>query len=440
MNSISNSGSPDFWVRLARRGWVILAIMILALYVAGIPARLEIVRATSDWRSLSAFGLSQQNYGFILVGVDFAFILAHYAIAIVIFTRCQQVWMALLVALAMVTNGSLVPLLIIYNHLVIIHPLWQIILNIVIYLSLVSSIFLLYVFPTGRFEPGATRYLAVLWALICLPSVFLPGTAISMAGWPVGVQILVLLVFSGSGVFAQAYRYLHVSRPMQRQQAKWATLGLTAAILGPFAYYLPFVILPELSRNVVPNILFQRMGGSFFAFSQVMQILDTVGFNLLTLIFPLSFAIAILRYRLWDIDLLINRALVYGALSASLLFLYLVVVILLESLSGFFTGEGNNDLVTVISTLTIAAAFNPLRKRIQNGIDRRFYRRRFDAVRTVEAFSAGLRDEVDLKTLSERLVGVVEYTMQPEQVTLWMKGNTGHTVSRATLTADHERG
>jgi len=138
-------------------------------------------------------------------------------------------------------------------------------------------------------------------------------------------------------------------------------------------------------------------------------------------LFPISFAIAIMRYRLWDIDLLINRALVYGALSATLLISYLAIVIFLEVVLRALTGEGQNDLVTVISTLSIAALFAPFRRRVQRGIDRRFYRRKYNAARTVEAFSAGLRQEVELNSLCERLINVVQETVQPEQVSLWLK-------------------
>ena len=230
-----------------------------------------------------------------------------------------------------------------------------------------------------------------------------------------------ILIWSGAGMIAQVYRYTRASSPLQRQQVKWATFGLMAAGLGPLAYFLPFVILPELSQQVVPNILFQRIGASFFSFSYIVRLVDSVGFNLLTLIFPISFAIAILRYRLWDIDILINRALVYTVLSGTLLAVYLASVLLLEGIVRGVTGEGGNQIVTVISTLAIAASFAPLRRQVQNTIDRRFYRSRYNAARTVEAFGEGLREEVDLNTLSDRLVAVVDQTMQPEKVSLWLK-------------------
>jgi hypothetical protein len=263
--------------------------------------------------------------------------------------------------------------------------------------------------------------MAIAWALLCLPAIFAPSLPISMSSWPAPVQIGVHFIFSATGVVAQVYRYVRVSSPVQRQQAKWAIFGLIAAGLGPIAYFLPFVIFPNLGQQAIPNILYQRIGSSFFSFSYIVRLINSAGFNLFTLIFPISFAIAILRYRLWDIDILINRALVYTVLSGTLLTVYLASVILLESILRALTGEGRNQLVTVLSTLAIAASFAPLRRQVQNTIDRRFYRSRYNAARTVESFGEGLREEVDLNTLSERLIMLVDETMQPEFVNLWMR-------------------
>ena len=141
---------------------------------------------------------------------------------------------------------------------------------------------------------------------------------------------------------------------------------------------------------------------------------------LLTLFPPLSFGFAMLRYRLWDIDVLINRTLVYGALTASLALIYLGLVIGLQYLLRGLINQTNNVAI-VISTLAIAALFQPLRHRIQEVIDRRFYRRKYDAARTLAAFSAVLRNEVDLDQLGEQLVTVVEDTMQPAHVSLWLR-------------------
>ncbi|GAH34212.1 unnamed protein product, partial [marine sediment metagenome] len=131
-------------------------------------------------------------------------------------------------------------------------------------------------------------------------------------------------------------------------------------------------------------------------------------------------AFSILRYRLWDIDILIRRTLVYAVLTALLLILYFGSVVLLQQFFRALTGQ-DSPIVIVISTLVIAALFSPLRNRVQNIIDRRFYRRKFDAQQALAAFAATARDEVDLDHLQVELVSIVQETMQPEQVSLWLR-------------------
>ena len=137
---------------------------------------------------------------------------------------------------------------------------------------------------------------------------------------------------------------------------------------------------------------------------------------------PFVFGTAILRYGLWDIDVLINRTLVYGTLTAILALVYFGLVVGLQFLFRDLTSQvASSPLIIVGSTLAIAALFQPLRRRIQSAIDRRFYRRKYDAAKTLAHFSAILRDEVDLNQLSEQLVEVVEETMQPAHVSLWLR-------------------
>jgi len=179
---------------------------------------------------------------------------------------------------------------------------------------------------------------------------------------------------------------------VERQQIKWFAYAAVLIGVGFFA-----------------SLVFSGGLGSLAWFSFIL------GFMVL----PVATGIAILRYRLYDIDRLINRTLVYGALTAVLVVIYLVSVVALRGLVFGFTGR-SSQLVVVASTLAIAALFNPLRWRIQGFIDRRFYRRKYDAARTLETFSARLRNETDLDELNGELVSVVKETMQPAHASLWL--------------------
>ncbi len=404
------------WLRFARLGWVIVTLFTLVLVFASLPARYAQLTGSVDPRPLLELGVSAASYARYIITLDVIVMLFSVLIAAYIFIRRPDDWVALVVALTLVTNGSILPLAQLFGSPDVSASL-LLVDNLVIYLGLVSSVVLLYIFPDGRFVPRGTVFLALTWALLMLFAIFTPESRLSMSGWPVLLQVLVVAAWAGTGLFAQIFRYQRVSRPIQRQQTKWAMLGLSAATIGPI---LVLIILqsggPEAA---VPNVMYQRMGSTFFTLGFVLRITGVTLFKLLSLLFPLSFAIAVLRYRLWDIDIIIRRTLIYGALSGTLVFVYLSGIILLQQILSAFTQA--SQLAVVISTLATAALFNPLRRRIQDGIDRRFYRSRYDAEKILAAFGASLREQVDLDELSDRLLVVVEETMQPEQASLWLR-------------------
>jgi hypothetical protein len=209
------------------------------------------------------------------------------------------------------------------------------------------------------------------------------------------------LFFVGfAGVVASVVVRFRRSRGVERQQMKWFTSAIVVLLGGS-------LVLGAVSEAT--GVRWLEDAGFVFSMVGLASLPATVG-------------IAILRHRLYDIDLIINRALVYGPLTAMLAFVYLGGVVSLQYAFRALTGqEEQPQLAVVVSTLVIAALFNPLRRRIQSFIDRRFYRRKYDAAKTLEAFSAKLRDETDLDALSDDLVGVVKETMQPAHVSLWLR-------------------
>jgi hypothetical protein len=229
------------------------------------------------------------------------------------------------------------------------------------------------------------------------------------APWPMP-RILIEIVFAYTSPIAiQVYRYRRIYTPAQRQQTRWVIFGLTCFLL---VFFLSIVM------SLIPIV---GVGGSLLYL--VHQTLLPLAF----LLIPLSVTIAILRSRLWDIDVIIRRTLVYSTLTVILALLYLGLVIGLESILRVLTGHGGDSpIIIVASTLVIAALFQPVRHRIQAIIDRRFYRRKYDAAKTLEAFSATLRNELDLNQLRQHLITVVQDTMQPSHVSLWLREPRPH--------------
>jgi hypothetical protein len=267
-------------------------------------------------------------------------------------------------------------------------------------------VFLLLLFPTGRlpssrWRPFAWVSVAVISVGVIYSSAISPDVTFDAPPNPIQLLVLALgLVAAASVVVGR-----RGARGVERQQIKWLLYAATIWFVG------------SALRIVV--FYFMQVDGSWGLW--VGYLLVAVG----GLGGPVAIGIAILRYRLYEIDTLINRTLVYGTLTAMLALIYFGGVATVQAIFHALTGQQQQpQLSIVVSTLAIAALFNPLRRRIQSFIDRRFYRRKYDAAKTLEGFSAKLRDETDLDALSDDLVGVVRETMQPSHVSLWLRSDT----------------
>jgi hypothetical protein len=400
-------------VRFFRAAWVVLAVIVLGFDAAGIPyvyARYESVctrgavvcsedslLTPEGARELGEVGLSPAFYAaYQGVGDETVFTLVCFAVAAVIFLRRSDDRMALFASFVLLLFGG-AGAAGTMRALAEVYPAFWFPVTLLDYVSQVCFGIFFYLFPDGRFVPRWTRWLAVAAAAFFVPDIFFPDSALAVRSEPV------FFVFIISLVVAQVYRYRRVSTQEQRQQTKWVVFGFAAALVGFTAVILMTAFVPAI-RDIGPL--------GVMAFSTLIY-----GFLLLI---PLSIGVAILRSRLYDIDLVINRTLVYGSLTATLVLVYAGSVVLLQYLLRALTGQGST-LAVVASTLAIAALFNPLRRGVQGLIDRRFYRNRYDARKTLEAFGAKLRDETDLDALGNDLVAVARETMQPAHASLWLR-------------------
>jgi len=321
------------------------------------------------------------------------------AIGTAIFWRRSDDRMALLVSLMLFTLGAA---LAVPYPLVELPLVWKASGEAVSFIGSASLVLFLYLFPDGRFVPRWTRWLALVWIVgLMVPATLFYDPFFRLFGITL-TSAVAGVGFGGTTLLTQIYRYRRASDSTQRQQTKWVFFGVVTALGGSCGLLL--------IGMVVPRGLLASLGG-------------TTVLYLLVLLIPVSIAIAVLRYHLYDIDTLINRTLVYGSLTATLVTLYFGVIVVLQRVFVLLTGR-QSTLAVVASTLVIAALFMPLRRRIQSLIDRSFYRRKYDAVKTLEAFSAKLRNDTDLAALSEDLVGVVRETMQPAHVSLWLRHGT----------------
>ena len=393
------------WLLLARLAWVALTASVVGLHVAGIPYDYARSLGSSNFGRLTPeqvrlfknLGLTPEFYAAYTVAVPVSTMLVFTAIATVIFWRRSEDRMALFGAFMLVVFGGAALTSGVPQALAVAHPALWFPVHLLDYLGQVAFVVFFYVFPSGRFVPRWTRWFAIAVALLYVPDIFFPHSPLDLLDGPLFFGVL------GSLVLVQVYRYRRVSNPAERQQTKWVVFGVAMGLVG-------FTMLLTLA-NYVPS--FEPTGplGEMVA--------ETCVYGLIALV-PLAIGVAILRSGLYDIDILINRTLVYGSLTITLVALYFGVIVVLQRFFVLLTGQ-RSTIAVVASTLAIAALFNPLHRRIQSFIDRRFYRSKYDARKTLEAFSNKLRDETDLEALNDELVGVVSETMQPAHVSLWLR-------------------
>ena len=406
---------------LVRGLWLALVGGSLLLFVLSVPLGYEIYQqpcAGDDCfidqlqpeglAALEALGLTPRFYAVWSVVLAVASVLVTSGVAFVIAWRRWREPVALFVSLTLVLLG-----IFINTFIEVIDALglpWALAVDVGQALQWVLFPLLFYIFPDGRLIPRWAWLPLIGWvytqAMYFVGYIHPSLVVLNPGNWPAEAQLVFYTALLLTLLYAQAHRFRRLSTPLQRQQTKWVVFGLGCAVVV-------LIVGGGLAPALYPEMLIPGTLGDL--------VYDLIGFAVLVLI-PVTFGISILRYRLWDIDLLIRRTLTYTLVTAALAAAYVVTVLALQFAFATLLGQASSTLVSVLSTLAIAALFSPVRRRVQRFIDRRFYRRKYDAAQALASLGASARDDVDLTGLSERLVQVVDETMQPAHISLWLKG------------------
>jgi signal transduction histidine kinase len=361
------------WLVAARTIWVVVTILAVGLFLAATPAYVSRLNSpdAAIRAALARYGIDVGIYALFQVGADVIVALAFCAVGALVFWRKSDERLALFVAFMLVSFGT--------QHntdaLAAALPAWSLVIAFLGSVAWAALGLFLYTFPDGRFIPGWTSPLVAVWVLGDLPALFFPAWPLNGPS-PLG-QTLALVLWLGA-LLTQIYRYRRVSSAVERQQTKWLVFGFASVFVAVVVLLALGTVVPSLAR---PDSLYQLL-------------LDPVT-KLVFLPIPLALGIAVLRKRLWDIDPIINRTLVYGGLTASIVGMYVLIVGYLSTV----VRTSGNLAISLLATGIVAVLFQPLRERVQRGVNRLMY---------------GERDEP--YTVLTRLGHRLEGTFAPEAV------------------------
>lgn len=404
------------WLAAARIVWLLLfAFSVLTLLVA-FPVRWRELSHPSEHvlTNLNGIGLSLTVYAVGSLLIELVFALSFFLVGLLIFLRRSDDRMAMYTSLTLVAlsigNQTVAPTVYALRG----HPLGALIYAVAGFVAWSMFTQFPYLFPSGRYVPRWTLIPGLIWIVLDIPWNFMVDTPLYPPGWSLAIIGPLFIFLWGSAIVSQIYRYRHVSSLIERQQTKWVMYVL-ALIVAAFILFMliSFVVgsslfaITSLEDASTPELFMLRLAAQLIT-------------PLLFILLPLAFAFSILRYRLWDIDIIIRRTLVYSLLTGLLGLIYLGIVLVLQTVLTAIGGE-RSPIILVVSTLAIAGLFNPLRKQVQALIDSRFYRSKYQAEKVLAQFALTARDETDLDTLTGELERVVVETLQPEHASLWIR-------------------
>ncbi len=401
------------WLRIARISWLAVATFSLVIFVAGMLARLvaEPPSCIDPASTCLPGAISREDIeiaaemGFNLRPIGFlSDLLARVSVGmlgILIFIRMRNDWVAMLFSLSIMTvlvEGG-------YENIGILDRVQDIIL-------LIGTVLFMpvpFIFPNGRVEPPFMRKaiipISIAAAFGFMSWIFTPVSGVWSA--------LASIIWGSLAIVSLVYRFRAASNPVERQQIKWIVLGLGAAVFVGMVFSIISSIYPvnqpspgRIRAMAIPLIIYP-LGYGFFAY---------------------AIFVAMTRHRLWDFDWIIRRTLQYSLLTGVLGLVYFGSVVMLQSIAARFFGATESPVVTVLSTLILAALFNPLRTRFQWVIDRRFYRTKYNLDQALIQFSFVAREEVDLERLCAEIMTMVDRSLQPQKISLNI--DSGQTLQR----------
>lgn len=412
---------PPALLAVARIGWLGVVVPLVGLLVVGVPGFYTRLSVLADGTTLlpadtlrvglQVLGVPNAAYAVVhltrLLVVSLGFI----AVGAVIWRRAADVF-ALIVSLLLVVFGVLLTLPA-TMELQGPPPPW---LTFLASSAFVSIFLVSYVFPDGRFVPGWTRPLVLVWLALVLGVSFFPGSALDVNAWPSVVNVPLNLALLATCPAALILRYRHAGAG-QRQQLKWVVFGITAALLGFFAFWSGAREVPALREPGASAALYDLMGGTVLL----------GGF----LLIPLTIGFAVLRYRLWDVDPIVNRALVYGALTASVITTYVVVV---GYIGGVFQGQYSSFL-SLLAAAVVALLFQPVRQRLQRGVNRLMYGHRDEPYAVISQLSQRLESSLAPDAALETIVETVRNVLKLPYVAIAVQNGDRYVTAAAAGSA-----
>ena len=385
-------------LRLARATWLAWVVLVVSLFVAGLPANFDQLhrpcippvcvegQPTQEGFRLLQDGGAVEAYALYFITLLCVFAAVHLVIGTFIFVRKPDDQLALFVAFTLVTFGvvTYAGSLDLLAHA---HPVWWLPVQFITFAGSVSLVVFLFVFPSGRFVPRWSRWLTLAWIAREALRYFFPTSPISPAAWPSGLSDLSFVGTVGTGLLAQVYRYRRTSDTVHRQQTKWVVFGVAAGLGGLLSLGFLLTAVPSLEQDLLIWWVVRSAFPSFL------------------LLIPLSIGVAMLRSRLWDIDLIINRTLVYAPLTASLAGLYAGSITFFQRAFIAATGQ-TSDTALVLTVVVLAAAFTPIKNVLQVSVDKRF-REPVDALASLKLFQGQVRAVgalIDIEQVLARLL------------------------------------